>query len=332
MRGTTLNRTMAGLAMMALIGMPAAASAQGYPTKQITMISPFAAGGPSDTLARLTADHFGRTLGQSIIIENVGGAGGTVGTERAARASPDGYTIFQHHTALPASAALYANLRYDSRTAFETVGLINTGPMVLTSRKSLEVKDAKALFEWLKERGDKATVAHAGIGSNSYLCALLLMQSAGIKPALVPYRGTGPAMIDIVSGQVDVLCDQATTATSQVEGGTIKAYAVTSSERLPALKDVPSAKEAGLVGFDMVIWNGLYAPKGTPKPIINALHGALQKFLDDPKIVEQFAKTGTVPFGKDMRSPEAHQTLLTSEFDRFAAMIKAAGVKVQEAK
>ena len=179
-----------------------------------------------------------------------GGAGGTVGVERAAKSAPDGYTLFQHHTALPAAAALYANLRYDTKTAFETLGLINTGPMVLTSRKTLDVKDAKGLVAWIKAQGDKATVAHAGVGSNSYLCALLLMQVAGSKPSLVPYRGTGPAMNDIVGGQVDVLCDQATTATAQVLSGNIKGYAVTSGERLAALKDVPSYKEAGLDGFE----------------------------------------------------------------------------------
>ncbi len=323
---------LAGLFAASLIGLPVVAAAQSYPNKTITLIIPFAPGGPSDTLGRITADHLGRTLGQQIVVENVGGAGGTVGTERAAKAAPDGYTLFQHHTALPAAASLYANLRYDTRTAFDTIGLINTGPMVLTSRKTLDVKDAKSLIAFMKAQGDKATVAHAGIASNSHLCALLLMQVAGSKPSLVPYRGTGPAMNDLVAGQIDILCDQATTATPQVAAGTIKAYAVTSAERLPALKDVPSAKEAGLAGFDMVIWNGFYAPKGTPKPILDTLHAALQKMVDDPKIIERFAQTGTVTFPKNQRSMEAHRKMLDTEIDRFAVMIKATGVKQEVAK
>lgn len=305
---------------------------QDYPNKTITMISPFAAGGPSDTLARLTADHLGRTLGQQIVVENVGGAGGTVGTERAAKAAPDGYTLFQHHGALPASMALYSNLRYDAATAFEAIGLINTGPMVLTSKKTLETKTAKDVIAYIKEKGDKATVAHAGIGSNSYMCALLIIQASVTRPSLVPYRGTGPAMNDIVGGQVDVLCDQATTATAQVQAGTIKGYAVTSPERLAALPNIPSAKEAGLTGFDMVIWNGLYAPKGTPKPILEKVHAALQKFMDDPKINERFAATGTVAFGKDMRSSETHQKYLIAEIARYKKMVAAAGVKAQDVK
>ena len=333
MQSRTWERhALAGAAWLLAAACPTAALAQAYPTRAITMIVPFAPGGPSDTLARLTSEHLGRTLGQQIVVENVGGAGGVVGTERASRATPDGYSIFQHHGALPASMALYANLKYDARTAFEHVGLINTGPMVLTSRKTLDVKDARALFDWLKAQGDKATVAHAGVGSNSYMCALLVMQLTGAKPSLVPYRGTGPAMNDLVSGQVDVLCDQAITATPQVQGGTIKGYAVTSPERLVAIKDVPTYKEAGLAGFDMTVWNAMYAPKGTPKPIVDALHAALQKFIEDPKIVERFTAIGYAPFPKEMRTQEAHQRFLAAEVDRYVAMIKAAGVKAVDAK
>jgi tripartite-type tricarboxylate transporter receptor subunit TctC len=308
------------------------AVAQAYPSKPITLIIPFAPGGPSDTLGRLTAEHLGRTLNQQFLVENVGGAGGTLGTERAARAAPDGYTVFQHHGALPASMALYSNLKYDAATAFEPLGLINTGPMVLTARKTMEAKDARELVNWLKAQGDKATVAHAGVGSNSYMCAQLLMQVVGIKPALVPYRGTGPAMNDLVAGQIDVLCDQATTATPQILGGTIKPYAVTSAERLNALKDVPSYKEAGLNGFDMVIWNGIYAPKGTPREIVQVLHEAVQKFIDDPKIQERFAQTGTVPFSKEMRGMAAHQRFLVEEIARYKKLVGAAGLKPSEAK
>ena len=321
-----------GLAVATGLALVGDAGAQGYPNKPITMIIPFAAGGPSGTLARLSADHLRRTLGQQVVVENVGGAGGTIGTERAARAPADGYTIFQHQSALPASMALYANLKYDAATAFETLGLINTGPMVLTSRKTLETKTAAELAAWLKSQGDKATVAHAGIGSNSYMCAMLLMQVLGTKPALVPYRGTGPAMNDLVAGPIDVLCDQATTATPQILGGTIKPYAVTSTERLAALPEVPSSSESGLVGFDMVIWNGLYVPKGTPKEAVDKLHAALQTFIDDPRIRERFAQTGTVVFPNERRTMAAHQQFLVAEIDRYKKLVEGAGLKPTEAK
>lgn len=328
------SRRFGATACALVLGLATATAAvgQSYPSKPITMIVPFAAGGPSDTLGRLTAEHLGRTLGQQVVVENIGGAGGTVGTERAAKATPDGYTIFQHHGALTAAPALYSNLKYDTLAAFEYIGLINTGPMVLTSRKTLDTPNAKELLARIKQLGDKMTVAHAGVGSNSYMCGLMIIQVSGGKPGMVPYRGTGPAMNDLVGGQVDVLCDQATTATPQILAGTIKPYAVTSKERLAALKDVPSYVEAGLGNFEMTIWNGLYAPKGTPKPVLDRLHDALQKFIDDPKIVERFAQTGTVPFGKDMRSPDVHRRHVEAELVRYAEMVKAAGVKQEAAK
>jgi tripartite-type tricarboxylate transporter receptor subunit TctC len=292
-------------ALMALAAVAASGplAAQSYPERPITLIVPFAAGGPSDTVGRLVADHLGRTLGQQIVVENVGGAGGTLGAERAAKAAPDGYTLFTHHSGLPAAAALYANLRYDSKTAFEPLGLVNTGPMVLLSRKTLEAGNANELFGWLKGKGDKATVGYAGVGSNSYICATLLQQLLGVKLAMVPYRGTGPAMNDLVGGQIDVLCDQATTAVPQIQAGTVKAYAVTSAERLDSIKDVPSAMEAGLPDFSVTIWNGLYAPKGVPKEVVDKVNAAIGKMVTD-------------------------ETILT----RFEAMFKAVGVTPQEAK
>jgi tripartite-type tricarboxylate transporter receptor subunit TctC len=311
---------------------PSRAQAQGYPTKQITQIVVFAAGGPSDTLARLLADHAGRQLGQQIVVENVKGAGGTIGTERAAKAAPDGYTILTHHGGLTAAPALYANLRFDSRTAFEPMGLINTGPMVMLSRKTLEPKTLKELVAWMKEKGDKATIGFAGVGSNSYVCAMVLQREIGQKLAMVPYSGTGPAMQDLVAGQIDLLCDQATTAVPQVNAGTVKAYAVTSAQRLPSLKDVPSNAEAGMPGLEFTIWNGAYVPKGTPKEVIDRWNEALGKFVSDPKIVERFEATGTVPFPPAMRSPAAHAKFLNEQFDFFAKLFAEAGLKKGEAK
>jgi tripartite-type tricarboxylate transporter receptor subunit TctC len=309
-----------------------AAVAQSWPEKSITLIVPFAAGGPSDTIGRLMADHLGRTLGQQIIVENVGGAGGTAGTERAARAAPDGYTLLTHHSGHTAAPSLYSNLRYDPRTAFENIGLVNTGPMVLLSRKTLETKDATELTAWMKAQGEKATLGFAGVGSNSYVCGMLLQQILGVKLAMVAYRGTGPAMNDLVGGQIDVLCDQATTAVPQIKGGTVKAYAVTSDQRLASIAEVPSNKEAGIPGLNVTIWNGLYAPKGTPKAVLDKVNGALGKFLTDPVILERFAATGTVAFPPEMRTPAAHSRWLDEQFAFFEKMFAAAGVKKEEAK
>jgi tripartite-type tricarboxylate transporter receptor subunit TctC len=307
-------------------------AAQSYPSRPITLIVPFAAGGPSDTFGRLVADHMGRTLGQQIIIENVGGAGGTLGAERAAKAAPDGYTLLTHHSGLTAAPALYTNLRYDARTAFEPLGLVNTGPMVLLSKTALATKTAQELVAWLKAQGDKATVGYAGVGSNSYICATTLKQIIGIRPAMVAYRGTGPAMNDLVGGQIDVLCDQATTAVPQIQAGTVRAYVVTSAERLESIKDVPSAREVGLPDFSVTIWNGLYAPKGVPPDVVEKVNAAIGKLLADPVILDRFAATGTSPFPPDMRSPAAHAKFLTGEFERYVRMFQATGAEKVEAK
>ena len=318
-------------AAMALAA-PAWAQAQSYPNKQITQIVVFAAGGPSDTLGRLLGDHVGKQFGQQIVVENVAGAGGTVGTERAAKAPPDGYTVLTHHSGLTAAPALYSNLRFDSRTAFEPMGLINTGPMVLVSRKTLETGTLKELVAWMKEKGDKATIGFAGVGSNSHICAMILQREVGVKLSMVPYRGTGPAMQDLVAGQIDMLCDQATTAVPQIQAGTIKPYAVTSAQRLPSLKDVPSNVEAGLPGLKHTIWNGAYVPKGTPKEVIDRWNEAIGKFVTDPTIVERFAATGTVPFPPEMRSPAAHAKFLEEQFDFYTKLFAEAGLKKEEVK
>ena len=329
-----IGKLYAGMALLAGAGMalPSLAQAQGYPNKPVNVIVVFAAGGPSDTIARLLSDHLGRQFGQQLVIENVAGAGGTIGTDRVAKSTPDGYTILTHHSGLTAAPALYANLKYDAKTAFEPLGLINTGPMVMLSKKDLPAKDMKELVAYLKDKGDKATIGFAGVGSNSYVCATVLQQLIGVKLAMVAYRGTGPAMNDLVGGQIDVLCDQATTAVPQIQGGTVKAYAVTSGERLASLKDVPSNKEVGFPGFEVTIWNGAYAPKGTPKDVIEKWNAAIGKFVTDPAIIERFAATGTVPFPADKRSPEAHAKHLAEQFAFFEKMFAAAGVKKEEAK
>lgn len=314
------------------LAVPQAASAQGYPTKPVNVIVVFAAGGPSDTLARLLTDHIGKQWNGQLVVENVAGAGGTVGTDRAAKAAPDGYTILTHHSGLTASPALYNNLKFDSKAAFEPLGLINTGPMVMLSKKTLETKDMGELVKYLKEKGDKATIGFAGVGSNSYVCAMVLQNLIGTKLSMVAYRGTGPAMNDLVGGQIDVLCDQATTAVPQVKGGTVKAYAVTTGTRDASLPDVPSNKEAGFPGFEVAIWNGAYAPKGTPKDVLDKWNAAIGTFLEDPAIVKRLAETGTVPFAKEMRSREAHGKWLTEQFAFYEKLFSSLGVAKGEAK
>lgn len=310
----------------------AAVAQQPYPSKPINVIVVFAAGGPSDTIARLLSDHVGRQWNQQLVVENVAGAGGTIGTDRGAKAAPDGYTILTHHSGLTASPALYDNLKFDSKTAFEPLGLINTGPMVMLSKKDLATKDMKELVAYLKEKGDKATIGFAGVGSNSYVCAMVLQQMIGAKLAMVAYRGTGPAMNDLVAGQIDVLCDQATTAVPQIQGGTVKAYSLTSKTKLASLPNVPTNTEVGFPQFEVAIWNGVYAPKGTSKDILDKWNAAIGKFVTDPVIVERLAATGTAPFPAEMRSRDAHAKWLTEQFVFYDKLFSGLGVKKSEAK
>lgn len=314
------RRGLIGLAA-GILAVPTIAAAQDYPTKPITFVAPFAAGGPTDTIARIMGEHMSRTLGQQILIENVAGAGGTTGSERVAKAAPDGYTLLVHHQGITAAPALYENLRYDTKTAFEMVGLINHGPMVVIGKKGLEAKDAKELFTWMKQNADKITMAHAGVGSNSHVCGLIIQKVLGQKFTFVAYRGTGPAMNDVVAGQIDVLCDQSTNAVPQIQGGTVKAYAVADNVRIDSIKDVPTAPESGYPDMTMRLWNAIYAPKGTPKAIVDKLNAALRKALQDPSIVEKFSAVGTSLFPESEWTPEAHRKTFLAELDRQAKLL-----------
>jgi tripartite-type tricarboxylate transporter receptor subunit TctC len=328
----TLSRWKTALAVGALALAPISALAQGYPNKPVNVLVVFAAGGPSDTLARLLSDHIGRQWGQQLVVENVAGAGGTIGTDRAAKAAPDGYTILTHHSGITASPALYGNLKFDSKTAFEPLGLINTGPMVMLSKKDLAPKDMKELVAFLKEKGDKATIGFAGVGSNSYVCAMVLQNMIGTKLSMVAYRGTGPAMNDLVAGQIDVMCDQATTAVPQVLGGTVKAYALTTSAADKSLPNVPTNAAAGFPAFEVTIWNGAYAPKGTPPDVLEKWNAAIGKFLDDPAVIKRMEETGTVPFKPEMRTREAHGKWLTEQFAFYDKLFTSLGVAKADAK
>ncbi|CAH1694908.1 Tripartite-type tricarboxylate transporter receptor subunit TctC [Hyphomicrobiales bacterium] len=314
----------AGLMALAAGG---AVHAQSYPSRSITLVVPFAAGGPSDAIARLIGQSMSETLGQQVVIENVAGAGGTSGAARVAKADPDGYTLLIHHVALAAGASLYPKLTYDTAKAFAPVGLVNSGPMVLMSKKDYPATDAAGLTAKLKADGVKATLAHAGVGSNAHLCTLLLQKALGVTFTQVAYRGTGPAMNDLVSGQVDVLCDQSTTAVPQIEGKTVKGFAVTSKERLPVLKDLPTLQEAGLRDFAFTIWHGLYAPAGTPPDVVAKLNAALLKALEDKNVQTRFADVGTQLFPANERTPAAHQAQFAKEIATWRAVIGENGVK-----
>ena len=301
------------------------AQAQDYPTRTITIVVPFTAGGPTDTVARLVAEAMQRDLGQQIVVENVQGAGGTIGAGRVAKAEPDGYTLLLHHIGMATSATLYRSLPYNPREDFAPVGLVTAVPMTIVARADFPPKDAAELVTYLKENGDKVNYANAGIGADSHLCGMLIMRDVGTKLTTVPYKGTGPAMTDLMGGQVDIMCDQTTNTTNQIKAGKIKAYAVTTPQRLQVLPDLPTTQEAGLPGVQVTIWHGLYAPKGTPDAVVQRLTASLQKALQDQNVVQRFAELGTAPVSAEEATPDALGKMVNSEIDRWAPVIKEAG-------
>lgn len=314
------------LAATAIILLPHVALAQSYPDRTINMVVPFAAGGPTDTVARLIAESMSKELGQQVIVENVGGAGGTLGAGRVAKAEPDGYTVLLHHIGMATSASLYRKLAYDPRTDFAAIGLVTDVPMTLVARADLEPADGKALVDYIKANGDKISYANAGIGSASHLCGMMLMNALQVQMTTIPYKGTGPAMTDLLGGQIDLLCDQTTNTTSHIKAGKVKAYAVTTPARLAALPDVPTTEEIGIQNFQVAVWHGLYGPKDTPPEAVEKLSAALKVALKDPKVIERFAELGTEPVADDRATPEALSAHLAAEIDRWKPIIDAAGV------
>ncbi len=322
MIGRILFTILIGLALLAA----GPAFAQQYPTKVITMIIPFSAGGPTDTVGRLTARAMGESLKGQIIIENVGGAGGTIAAARVARSAPDGYTIFMHHIGQSTAPSLYRKLPYDVFQDFEPIGLVTDVPMTLVARKDFPPQNLKDLIAYVKANKDKVTYANAGLGAASHLCGMLFMSAIQTDLTTIPYKGTGPAMNDLLGGQVDFMCDQTTNTTSQIKGGKIKVYGVTTKTRVPSLPDVPTMNEAGLPNFEVAVWHALYAPKGTPKPIIDKLVKALQDALKDPNVKQRFAELGTEPVPEKRATPEALRAHLKAEVDKWAPVIKKAGI------
>jgi tripartite-type tricarboxylate transporter receptor subunit TctC len=318
------RRSIPTLAAAMLVAATAWAAAQDYPSRPITVVVPFSAGGPSDVVARIVTEHMAKTLGQSLVIENVGGAGGTLGSARVATAPPDGYTLLAGSMGSHVSApVLTPNVRYDSVRDFEPIGFTAHAPAVVVAKKDFPAKDLREFVDYVKKNGASVTQAHGGVGASSHMACLLFTAEAGLKPTLVAYRGTSPAMNDLVGGHVDFLCEQAVSVAQQIGAGTVKAYAVSSDKRLAALPDVPTAKEAG-VNYLMSIWAGIFAPKGTPPEVIGKLAAALDKALDDPAVEKRLADLGGSLPTKDERSPAKFDSFVKAEIARWSPILKAA--------
>jgi tripartite-type tricarboxylate transporter receptor subunit TctC len=314
--------------LLALLLLNTTASAQ-YPNKPITVIVPFAAGGPTDVVARLLSDSMSRRLGQTLIVENIGGAGGTLGMTRAAAAAPDGYTIAIGNMGTQSAApALYPNLKYDPSTSFAQVSIVSYTPQAIVARKTMAAGNLMDFIEFLKANSERMSYGHAGVGSIAHVAGLLFNAKFGLKPTLVPYRGTGPALTDLVGGQIDYIVDQALNVIPQIKAGTIKVYAIAAPERLESLPDVPTTAEAG-ADFTFSAWNGMVAPKNTPKEIVDKLADALGKALDEPAVKRRYIELGSsAPKGIE-RGPAGLQKLVDSEIARITPVLKAAGVTVE---
>ena len=317
--------TLAAIGAFAFSTMTGTANAA-YPDKPITMFVPFAAGGPTDTVARSVAAVMSKSLGQQVLIENVGGAGGTIGVGRAVAAAPDGYSLLLMHIGISTAPALYRTLKYDVNKDLEPIGLITEVPMTLIAKKDFPAKDLKELITYVKANKDKVSYANAGIGSASHLCGMLFMSAIETDLLTVPYKGTAPAMTDLLGGQVDLMCDQSTNTTSQIKGDKVKAYAVTTKVRVPSLANLPTMDEAGLKGFNIGVLHGLWAPKGTPKAVTDKVNKALQDALKDKDVVERFASLGTAPEPVARQTPDALRAQLAAEIIKWGPIIKKAGV------
>jgi len=315
--------------LMLLLSPVMPALAEDFPTRPITMVVPFSAGGPGDVIARLLGTSMSATLKQSIIIENVVGAGGTLGTNRVAKAAPDGYTILLMHVGQATAPALYAKLPFDPVGDFAPIGLVTDVPMILVARANFPAKDMKELVAHVRAQGDKVTYGNVGLGSASHLCGLMFMSAIETKLTPVYYKGGGPALNDIIAGHIDVYCDPATGPTPYIQAGTIPGYAITGKKRVPTLPNLPTAAEAGVPKFDVTTWYGMYAPKNTPKPIVDALVDALQKALKDPALVNRFAELSMAPVEEERATPAALESLLKAEIVKWDRIIKDAGITPQ---
>lgn len=319
----------ASLAVATLVVSESVGAQTNFPTKPITLIVPFAAGGPSDTIARLVGQSMSETLGQRIIIENVAGAGGTTGAARLASAEADGHTLLVHHLAITASASLFAKLPYKADTAFAPVGLINAGPYVITACLGFEANNVAEMLQRIRTSGGKVTMAHSGIGAGSHLCATFLAQALSAEITHIPYRGAAQSAQDIIAGNVDLLCEQTVSALPHLESKKVKAFAVTSLTPVAQLPDLPTLDAAGIKGFDLTNWHGLYAPSATPPAVVEKLNAALQKALADADIQKRFVDLGTELFPASERSPAAHGAKFNAELKRWNEVTRKAGLQPQ---
>jgi hypothetical protein len=315
-----------GLAL-ALLGVTFAASAQDYPTRPITMVMPYAPGGPGDAITRVFAGSMQKTLGQTVLVDNTSGASGVIGTTKVARSKPDGYTLLMIHVSHATNLAMFKNLPYHPVDDFEPIGSATTGPMLVLARNEFPAKDLNEFVAYVKANPSKISLAHAGVGSASHLCGLMLMSTLKVKLNEIPYKGTGPALNDLMGGQVDILCDQTSGTVPAVKGGKIKAYAAAGLARVPSLPDVPAIAEAGVEGFDIAISFGLYAPKATPKPVLNQLSTALQKAVLDPDLRKRLDGMGVSAVSPERARPEALRAHLKNEIDTLGGLLVKAGVK-----
>ena len=302
-------------------------SAQDFPNRAITMVMPYAAGGPGDTITRVFAGAMQKHLGQQIVVDNTAGASGSIGTAKVARARPDGYTLLMIHVSHATNVAMYKGLPYHPVDDFEPIGRATSGPMVIVTRNDFPARNLNEFVAYVKANGPKVSLAHAGVGSASHLCGLMMMNALNVKLNEIPYKGTGPALNDLMGGQVDILCDQTSGTVPSVKGGKIKAYASAGKARLPQLPEVPAITEAGVEGFDINISFGLYAPKGTPKPVLDQLTSALQKSVTDPEVRQRLEGMGISAVSVDQARPEALRNHLKNEIDTLGGLLIKAGVK-----
>ena len=297
-----------------------------YPDGDITFVVPFSAGGPTDTVTRLIAEPMSEVLGAPIIVQNVEGAGGTIAAGEVARAEPDGQTVLMHHIGMSTAPALYPALQYTPLEDFKPVGLVTEVPMTIVARKDLEPETMEDLVQYLKDNAENVTLAHAGIGAASHLCGLLMQEALGVELTEVPYEGTGPALTDLVAGQVEVMCDQTTNTTGQIEAGEVKAYAVTTEEPVETLPDLPTTADAGLPDLQVGVWHGLYVPAETPDEIVSELTAALQKALTNENVISQLGDLGAAPSPAEDATPDAHRQLLEEQTELWRPIIEEAGV------
>ena len=322
MKTKTLRKSLTVIAALL-----ASASASAFPEKEIRVVVPFTAGGPTDVVARTVAEAMRKHLNSPVIVENLDGAGGTRGAAAVAKAKPDGHTVLLHHIGMSTAPALYRKLAYNPMSDFDHIGLINEVPMTIVARKDFPAADMKEFLALVKKDAKKWNLANAGLGAASHLCGMLLQSALNTDLTTVPYKGTGPAMTDLMGGQVDFMCDQTTNTTERIKAGSVKAYAVTTKNRLKTegLSKLPTVAESGLANFEVTVWHGLYAPRGTPKAALDKLNAALNAALKDPEVIKRFEGLGTSPVGPEKATPSYHTYFLKTQIDLWGPIIQKAG-------